>query len=185
MLNINDLKVGTTISFRGHAAVVMYTEHSKVARGGGIMRTKIRDLETGTILEHVFKGNDKIEELNINRKKAQFLYKDTDQYYFMDPESYEQFSLNSEVLDDSGQYLQDNKTFTIIYADDKALNVELPIKMDFKVAEADPAVKGNTVSGGTKNAILENNIKVQVPLFVKAGDMIRIDTRNGKYVERV
>ncbi len=185
MYSINDLKVGTTIKFRGNATVIIYTEHSKVARGSGIMRTKIRNLETGTTIEYVFKGNDKIEELDINRKKAQFLYKDDDECYFMDPVSYEQFTLNSSVLGESSQYLQDGKTFTIIYADEKALNIELPIKMEFKVLEADPSVKGNTVSGGTKNALLENNIKIQVPLFIKVDDVIRIDTRSGKYIERV
>ncbi len=185
MYSINNLQSGTTIKFRGHAAIILYAEHSKVARGTGIMRTKIRDLETGAILEQVFKGNDKIEEVNLSRRKAQYLYNQNEQYFFMDTESYEQFSLNKSVLGETAKYLQESQIFTILYAENKPLNLELPIKMKFKVAEAEPGVRGNTVSGGTKNAVLENGLKIQVPLFIKAGDIIRIDTRSEKYVERV
>ena len=184
MYNITDLKIGTTIKFREHAVVIIYSEHSKLGRGGGIMRTKIRDLESGAILEHTFKDNDKIEELELNRKVAQYLYADGESYCFMDPETFEQFTLSKTILGNSANYLQEGKNFTILYAEDKPLNIELPIKMDFRIAEAEPGIKGNTVSGGTKMAVLENGIKVQVPLFIKSGDKIRIDTRTGRYIER-
>ena len=184
MLSINDLKIGTTFKFRDHAAMIVYSEHSKLGRGGGIMRTKIRDLETGASFEHTFKGADKVEEVDLVRQQAQYLYNTDERYFFMDPASFEQFNLNQSQLGESAKYLQEGKIFNILYVDNKPLNLELPIKMTFIVAEADPATRGNTVSGALKNAVLDNNIRVQVPLFIKIGDKVVVDTRTGKYVER-
>jgi elongation factor P len=184
MYSINDLKTGMTIRFRGHPAIVLYSEHSKSGRGGGIMRTKLKNLDDGSTIEHTFKGSDKIEELDLSRKKAQYLYRAGGEFHFMDPTTYDQFGLNGSVIGGSARFMLENQEVVILYADDKPINLELPIKMTFEVTEADPGAKGNTVSTATKNAKIETGIDVQVPLFIESGDKIVLDTRTGKYVER-
>lgn len=184
MLYITDLKPGATFLFNNIPHQVMYSEHSKQGRGGAIMRTKIKNLLTGAIFERTFKGNEAFEEAEIEKKKAQFLYKETNNYYFMDPVSFDQFSLSDTQLGNNKDFLKEGLETEILYFANKPININLPIKIDLKVTYTEPGFKGNTQSTTTKPATLETGSQIQVPLFVKIGDIIKVDTRSGEYLER-
>jgi elongation factor P len=185
MLSLSKIKTGKTISLSGEPFLVMFHQHSKTGRAGAVLRTKLKNLQTGTILEKNFQGSDKVEEAEISKSKAQFLYREKDNYFFMASASYEQFSLPKSVLGNLTNYLIEGTEITILNFNDQPINIELPIKMEFRVVEAPPAIRGNTADGGTKQVTLETGIKVSTPLFIKGGDVIRVNTETGEYVERV
>ena len=184
MLNINDLKVGIKIIFNNQPMVVVFAQHSKLGRGGGIMRTKLRNLIDGTIIEKTFAGAEKLEEAELETKKAQYLYKDNDQYYFMDSKTFEQFSLFNKQLGKLTDFLKEGGQVDILYFEARPININLPIKMVFEVTYTEPGFRGNTATNVLKPATLETGAQVQVPLFIKTGDKIVIDTRTGEYVSR-
>jgi len=184
MFSINDLKIGSKIIFNGQPMVVIFAQHSKLGRGGGIMRTKLRNLISGTILEKTFAGAEKLEEAELETKKAQFLYHDDNGYYFMDSANFEQFSLPKNQLGDTAHFLKEGADVDIIYFDSKAININLPIKIVLEVTYTEPGFRGNTASTVTKPATLETGAQVNVPIFIKNNDKIVIDTRSGEYVER-
>lgn len=184
MLSITDLKVGTAITLDGQPYVVTAYQQSKQARGGSVVNTKLKNLITGNSLPKTFQGNDKIEPADIGYSRAQYLYSDGTDYHFMDGESYEQFSLSGDELGDATQYLVDGTDVDIQNYDGKPIGVKLPIKMELTVTETIPGVKGNTADGGTKPATLETGLVVNVPLFIKEGEKIRVNTDTGEYVER-
>lgn len=184
MLTINDIKIGTKIIFNGAPYQVIYTEHSKQGRAGGILRTKIKNLIDGSTIEKTFAGAEKLEPATLETKKAQFLYKENDAYFFMDSESFEQFELEKKQLGDMAKYLKDGTDVDILYYSDKPINISLPIKIKFLVTYTEPGFKGNTTSTVLKPATLETGAEIMVPLFIKEGDNIVIDTRTGQYVER-
>ncbi len=185
MLSLSDIKTGKTISINNEPYLVTFHQHSKIGRAGAVLRTKLKNLRTGAILEKNFQGSDKIEEAEISKSKAQFLYREGENFFFMDSVSYEQFSLPENVLAELTKYLLENTEVTILNFNGQPINIELPIKMEFRVVEAPPAIRGNTADGGTKQVTLETGIKVNTPLFIKEGDVIRINTETGEYVERV
>lgn len=185
MLSINDLKVGTKINFEGAPYVVISSQHSKLGRGGGIQRTKLRNLISGTILEKTFAGAEKLEEAELETKKAQYLYHDEAGYNFMDSATFEQFSLTKNQLGQVANFLKEGGEVDIIYFDNQPININLPIKMTFEVTYTEPGFKGNTASTVNKPATIETGAQVNVPLFIKDGDKIVIDTRTGQYVSRV
>lgn len=184
MLNLSDIKTGKTISLNNEPYLVIFHQHSKTGRAGAVLRTKLRNLKTSAILERTFQGSDKIGEADIAKTKAQYLYREGDNYFFMDNVNFEQFSLPKSVLAESAKYLLEGTEITILNFNSQPINIEIPIKMEFRVVEAPPAIRGNTADGGTKQVTLETGIKVNTPLFVKEGDIIRINTETGKYVER-
>jgi len=191
MFTINDLKIGTKIIYNNEPHVVIFAQHSKLGRGGGIMRTKLRNLISGTIIEKTFAGAEKLEEAELETKKAQYLYNDTINFYFMDSTDFEQFSLSKNQLQEATKFLKEGNEIDIIYLpageagfQDKPINVGLPIKIAFEVTYTEPGFRGNTASTATKPATIETGAQVQVPLFIKTGDKIVIDTRTGQYVER-
>ena len=185
MVSLAELKAGMLIEHRSRPAKILKCEHFKLARGGAILKTKLEFLDDGSIIDRTFKGEEKIDQVILERRKAQFLYHDGADFWFMDSESFEQFSLNKKVLGEKIEYLKDGLKLDIYYYSDNPINLNLPIKMDFKVTEADPNIRGNTASSPTKKAIIETGKTILVPLFIKAGDKILIDTRSGKYLERV
>ncbi len=185
MLNLSDIKTGKTISLNNEPYLVIFHQHSKMGRAGAVLRTKIRNLKTGAIMEKTFQGADKIEEAEISKSKAQYLYKEGENYFFMDNANYEQFSLSQSVLGNLTNYLIEGTEATILNYNNNPINMELPVKMEFRVMEAPPAIRGNTADGGTKLVTLETGIKINTPLFVKEGDVIRINTETGEYAERV
>ncbi|MGA2666730.1 MAG: elongation factor P [Patescibacteria group bacterium] len=184
MLTINDLKVGIKVNFDGTPYTVIFAQHSKLGRGGGIMRTKMRNLISGTIIEKTFAGAEKLEEAELETKKAQYLYKDSNSYYFMDSNNFEQFSLTKNQLGDVSRYLKEGSDVDILYFDNQPININLPIKIALEVTYTEPGFKGNTTSTVTKPATLESGAQIQVPLFIKEGDKIVLDTRTGEYVAR-
>ena len=184
MLNLSDIKTGKTLTLNNEPYLVIFHQHSKTGRAGAVLRTKLRNLKTGAVMEKTFQGSDKIEEAEISKSKAQYLYKESENYFFMDNATYEQFSLLKSVLGDFTNYLIEGTEVTVLVYGTTPINIELPVKMDFRVTEAPPAIRGNTADGGTKQVTLETGIKINTPLFVKAGDVIRINTETGEYSER-
>jgi len=184
MLSITDLKTGTKLTYEGDPYVVLSYYHSKMGRGGAVVKTKLKNLRSGATIDKTFQGADKLEEADLSKKTATFLYSDSDAAYFMDMETYDQFSLPLTKIGEMKQYLVENAPVDILYYGDEAINIELPIKMTFKVTSAPPAVKGNTASAVTKRVTLETGAIVDAPVFIKEGDRVIVDTRDGKYIER-
>lgn len=185
MLTLTGIKVGKKVVIEGEPFVVLFAQHSKMGRAGAVLRTKLKNLLTGAIINKTFQGSDKIEPAEISTHKAQYLYSDEQSHYFMNNESYEQFDISTEVIGENGKFLKEGTEIDVLYFNDSAINIELPIKMEFEVTEAPPAIKGNTADGGSKQVTIETGIKVNVPLFIKTGDKIKVNTQTGDYSERV
>jgi len=184
MLKLNQLKVGAIIELDGTPHQVLFAQHSKVGRGGAILRSKLKNLVSGTIIDKTFKGEDKLEQAQLDRSEAQFLYREDDIFHFMDKETYDQFILSREAIGKRADFLVDGTDITILSYNEKPVSIDMPIKIALKVTEADPEVKGATASAVLKNAKVESGANIKVPVFIKPGDKIVIDTRDGKYVER-
>ncbi len=184
MYSITDLKIGTKITLKDKPFQVIFCQHSKIGRGGAILRSKLKNLIDGTVIEKTFTGAEKIQEADLNYKKSQFLYTENDQYFFMDSETFEQFDLESGQLGKSASFLKEGQDVDIMYYNSKPINIQLPIKANFKITYTEPGFKGNTASTVTKPATLESGAQIKVPLFIKIGDEVIVDTRTGEYVER-
>jgi elongation factor P len=184
MIGISEIKTGKNIILNGMPFAVLYHEHSKTGRAGSVLRTRLKNLATGAVLEKTFQGSESVEEADINKSKAQYTYKENDTYNFMDNESYEQFSLSKEALGDNINYLKEGTEVTLLNFNDAPINVELPVKVKLKVIQAPPGIKGNTVSTGGKVVTLETGLKISTPLFVKTDDEIIVNTEKGEYVSR-
>lgn len=184
MLTISEIKTGKNIIMNGEPYAVLYHEHSKTGRAGAVLRSRIKNLVTGSVLEKTFQGSDKLEEAEISKSKAQYLYPEGTNYYFMDNETFDQFFLSGKVLGDTIKYLIEGIEVTILSFNKNPINLELPIKMKLKVIEAPPGIKGDTSSGGDKVVTLETGLKVTTPLFVKEGDEVIVNTEKGEYVSR-
>ncbi len=185
MLGITDLKTGTTIDIDGAPVVVLDYQHSKMGRGGAVLRTKLKNLKTGATFDVTFKSSDKFEEANLERRACQYLYPEGNGFVFMDNNSFEQFTLSTEIVGEKSRYLKEGGDFAIIFYEDKPVSVVFPIKMELEVTHTEPGVKGDTAQGGSKPATLETGATITVPLFVKIGDAIRVNTDENSYVERV
>lgn len=186
MLNISDLQLGVFVNFSGAPHQLIWREHSKLGRGGAILRAKLKNLLTGAIIDYTFKGNDKVEESDITRSHAQFTYKDGSGYNFMDSSNFEQFTLTREQIGDQANFLKESTEVDVLSWNGKPINIALPVKLELAVVETEPGVRGNTAQGSvTKPAILETGGKVLVPIFIKVGDVLRVNTQTGEYVERV
>lgn len=185
MISAGDFRNGITFEMDNEIYQVIEFQHVKPGKGAAFVRTKYRNLKTGTIREDSFNPSLKLKHVSLTRRDMQYLYSDGDLYYFMDNDSYEQFPIRAEILGDSLNYLKEGTTCQVVSHDGKILSVELPIKVDLLVTECEPAVKGDTATNATKSAIVETGAEIKVPLFVNQGDVIRIDTRDGSYEERV
>lgn len=184
MLNFNEIKTGRVIKLNNDPYIIIKTDHHKMGRGGAVLKIKCRNLINGSILEKTYQGTEKAEEAETETKKANFMYKDKDQAYFMDNESYEQFDLPLEEIGESAMFLKDGNDVDVLYFEGKPVSVSLPIKVDLKVVSAPPGVKGNSAGNVTKQVELETGAKINVPMFINEGDIIRINTDSGEYVER-
>jgi len=180
-----DFRNGLIIEYEGAPYIIQWFQNHKTAMSGAIMRVKIKNLYTGSILERTFKNSDKFKEITPSKKANQFLYSDGEMYHFMDMESFEQIAYPKEKLGDSAQYLTENLEVEALYLDDKFVSISLPTSVAMKVVSTVPGIKGDSVSNMVKPATLETGVEVQVPLFVKEGDSVRIDTRTGDYLERL
>jgi len=181
---VTDLKNGTVFKDGGDPFVVMKYQHIKVSRGSAQVKVKAKNLITGQVLEKSWQSTANVEDAYVETKNAQYLYKDTNGYVFMDPENFSQFTIDSEVIGEISDFLKEGEKVLVKYFEDGPISVELPITMVFKVKYTEPGFKGNTVSNVYKDAELDNGTKVKVPTFIKIGDKIKIDTRNGEYVSK-
>jgi len=183
--SIADLKVGTLIELEGAPHIVVKAQHAKLGRGGAMLRTTLKNLKTQAQFERTFKGDEKFLPAQLERRKAQVLFSDKAGFTsFMDAKSFEQFVLDREKLQDSRFFLKEGETVEILYFNNQPLKVALPIKMNFRVTDAEPNVKGDSATTPMKNATVETGYTLKVPIFIKVGDIITIDTRDGSYVER-
>lgn len=184
MLGLTDIKTGRVILHNNEPYKVLDYQHSMIGRGGAVMRTKLKNLLSGAIIDYTFAGADKVEEAEISQSHAQYLYHEGEQYQFMDTESYDQFFLNEESLGDAIQYLVEGTEVSILNWNSHPINIEIPVKVTLTVVEAPPGIKGDTASGGDKVVTLETGLQVTTPLFVKTGDRIIVNTEKGTYVSR-
>jgi elongation factor P len=184
MIDVNELRKGTTFTMDGEIYKVLGYQHHKPGRGKAIIRTKIRNLRTGTIIDKNFSSGDRVQDIRIEKVEVQYLYKDTDFYYFMNTETYEQPALPTATLGEAVDYVTENMTLTLSFYEGEPIDVILPTAVDLRVVEAPMAIAGDTATGATKQVTVETGLKVSVPLFVSEGDTIRVDTRTGEYLTR-
>ena len=184
MLNFNEIKTGRVIKVNNEPYIIIKTDHHKMGRGGAVLKIKCRNLLNSNILERTYQGAEKAEEAETETKKANFMYKDKEEAYFMDNKSFEQFNLPIIDLGEAVQFLKDGTDVDVLYFEGRPMSISLPIKMDFKVISAPPGVKGNSAGNVNKQVEIETGAKINVPMFIDEGDMIRINTDTGEYVER-
>jgi len=183
--DVNELRSGVTFELDGELYKVVEYSHHKPGRGKATIRTRVRNLRTGSVLEKSFISGDKVQDVRLDYRQCQFLYTDGDMYHFMDTDTYEQPALPAEAIGDAVNYLTENMEVKLTFYDTEPLDIDLPTTVDLEVVEAEMAVKGDTATGATKSVTTETGLTVQVPLFVEQGDVIRVDTRSGEYVTRV
>lgn len=184
MLTAGDLRKGITFEYDGQVYIVIDFLHVKPGKGAAFVRTKLRNVIAGGVIERTFNPSEKFQEAVIERKEMEYLYNDESLYYFMDLETYEQIPLNYEKVEDAIKYLKENMNAVIKFYRGEAFSVEAPNFVELKVIETDPGFKGNTATNTLKPAKIETGTVIQVPLFINEGDKIRIDTRTGEYMER-
>ena len=184
MIQVTDLKNGTTFLYNKKPCKVIKYTHTKIGRGGATIKLTSKNLISGSTEEMTFGSNQKVEEVNTIKKKLQFLYKDSSNALFMDPTTFEQVEIPLVILGDQVDYIKDGENVNVLFWNERPLSVELPPNIVLTVTETDPGVKGNSAVNIYKPAILDNGLKVKVPLFINQGDKVKIDTRTGEYVER-
>ena len=185
MISTAELKKGATIEMDGKLWAIMDYSHIKTGRGSAQVKIKLRDVRSGSIIEHTVQSGTKFNRARVERREMQYLYSDDQFYYFMNTENYEQIPVGAEKVGDANKYLKENDVCEVVLYGDEVIGIELPISVELTITQTDPGFKGDTATGGTKPATLETGAVVQVPLFVKEGERIRVDTRTGVYVERV
>ena len=184
MINVNDFKTGQTINYDGNLYQVLEFNHVKPGKGAAIVKAKLKNLRTGSIAEYTFNAGIKVPTAHVEKQKMQFLYADGDTYSFMNMETYEQIEITKDQIGDDAKFLKEDLIVDVTFFQGELLGVILPEKIEMKVVETEPAVKGNTTNNALKDAVLETGLKVRVPLFVEQGEMIIVSTKDGKYVSR-
>ena len=185
MITSNDLKNGMTLVLKGQLHQLIQFQHIKPGKGPAFVRTKLRNLATGSVIDHTFRAKAPVEQAIVERRPLEYIYRDGSYYYLMDPESYEQTPVGPERLAGKEQFLKENTELLVTFHGSEIIDIQLPDSVVLEVTDAPPGVKGDTASGVTKPATLETGAVVQVPLFVNQGDRVRVDTRSGQYIERV
>ncbi len=185
VITTNDLQNGMTIEVDGEVYEVVEFLHVKPGKGQAFVRTKLRHLGTGTVINKVFPAGQEIKEAEVERRKAAFLYRDGSEFVFMDDETYDEIRVGEGEIGRAKDFLKEDLEVDILVYEGKIIGVEPPLFVDLKVVETEPGVRGDTKAGGSKPAKLESGLVVQVPLFINEGDVVRVDTRTGEYVERV
>ena len=185
MISTNQFKNGSAIRVDGKRFTILYFQHVKPGKGGAFVRTRLRNIDTGGVIEKTFRAGEKLESVRTESRPMTYLYRDGDLLYFMDAGTYEQIAVPLEVIGEASGYIVPNGTVSVLSADREVVSVEPLAHVDLEVAETDPGLKGDTATGGTKPATLETGVVVQVPLFVNVGDRVRVDTRTNQYLTRV
>jgi len=184
MYTTTDFRNGLKIEFEGDPYTIVFFQHVKPGKGGAFVRTKLKNLKTGAVLEHTFRSGDKVEKPDLEEREMQFMYREGNAFHFMDTASYEQIYLDADHMGDAANYMIENLSVKILFFRGEPIGIDLPIFIVLTIAETEPGIRGDTVSGATKSARLESGAVVQVPLFLNEGDRIKVDTRTGSYIER-
>ena len=185
MADTSNFKNGLIINRKNALWKIVEFLHVKPGKGPAFVRTKLKNIKTGQVVDETFRAGEKIQEVRIEARDYNYLYKDGENYVFMDNETFEQIELTNEQTQDINEFLIENTTVTIAFNDTEPIEVRIPQHMNLRIVETDPGEKGNTAQGGTKPATLETGTIIQVPLFVQIGEIIRIDTKDKKYIERI
>jgi len=185
MLDMNDIRVGTLVKIDGAPYICLWSDFMRTAQRKPVRRTKLKNLINGNVLEQTFKHGDKIEEADVERSKASYLYTDEQGVHFMDNESYDQVALSKEMVGDQIRFMKDGTEYQLVNFEGKPITVELPHKVELKVTDTSDVVRGDTTGAVLKDATLETGAVIKVPQFIKAGTMVRINTETGEYAERV
>lgn len=184
MISTKDFRNGMAIVVDGQIHLILWFQHHKPGKGGAVMRTKLKNLTTGSIVDRTFRAGTKFEEAHLMKKKMEYLYREGEDFVFMDNETYEQVTLDTSQVGEGIRFLKENTKVDLLTYKGKILGVEVPITVSLKVAHTEPGLKGDRATSGTKPATLETGAIIQVPLFINTGDMVRVDTRTGEYLER-
>lgn len=185
LASTSDIRNGLIINMNDDLFKVVEFQHVKMARGGARIRTKLKNIRSGQVIDNTFRSGEKIDAVRLEAMEMQYLYHDGNNSIFMNTETYEQIPITEEVFRDAAQFVKENEVVKILFHDGKPVDIEIPTHVNLAVRETEPGIKGDTVTGGTKPAELETGYTVQVPLFIDVGDTVRVDTRTGNYVERV
>jgi elongation factor P len=185
MISTNQFRNGNHIDVDGTVFKILEFQHVKPGKGGAFVRTKLRRASDGAVIDRTFRAGEKFRPVRTEVRRMQFLYRDGSEAHFMDSESYEQLTIPEGTLSDALRWMRDSDEVELLYIDDQPADVQLPSAIDLKVTETEPGVRGDTASGGgSKPAMLETGARIQVPLFIDIGDLVRVDTRSGEYVSR-
>ena len=184
MISSNDFRPGVTIEIDGMAWQVIEFQHVKPGKGAAFVRVKLKNLQSGSVVERTFNAGEKVPNAQVERKQMQYLYESDDTYNFMDTETYDQIMLTKEQLGNALNFIIENMEITVLSFKGTVIGVEIPNSVELKVVETEPGIRGDTATGGVKPAKMETGYVVKVPLFINEGDVLRIDTRSGAYLER-
>ena len=179
-----EFKKGLKIQFDGAPYTIVDFQHVKPGKGGAFVRTKLKHMRLGRVIDNTFRAGEKVELVDFEEKRMQFLYKD-DRYHFMDLDTYDQISLSADEVGEARDFLKENTEVEILFIESSPITVELPNFIEIRIAKTDPGIRGDTASGGSKPATLETGAVIQVPLFLNEGDVVKVDTRSGDYLGRV
>ena len=185
MITVGDLRTGNKVELDGEPYIVVDAQHVKPGKGGAFCRTKMKSLKSGSILERTFRVGEKLDEPNLEEKEVQYLYSAEGQYYFMEINTFEQLFLREDQLGESKNYLKENMVLNILYFNENPIGIDLPLSVELTIAKTDPGIRGDTATGGSKPAVLETGAVVKVPLYLNEGDIVKVDTRTGEFIERV
>ena len=184
MISSNDFRPGVTIEIDGMVWQIVEFQHVKPGKGAAFVRAKMKNLQTGSVVERTFNAGEKVPNAQVDRKPMQYLYETDGSYYFMDSETYDQITLTKEQLGDALNFITENMEITVLFFNETVIGVDIPNSVELKVVETEPGIRGDTATGGVKPAKLETGYVVKVPLFINEGDVLKIDTRSGAYLER-
>jgi elongation factor P len=185
MVSTNDLKNGMVLNLDGQLWSVIWFQHHKPGKGGAVMRTKLKNVASGAVVERTFRADEKVDQAVVDKREMSYLYHDGTHYVFMDSQTYDQLSVEEDEIGENKNWLTEGQVATLSIYEGRPIAVELPASVELKIEHTDPGVKGDRVSGAMKPATLSTGVTVQVPLFIESGESIRVDTRTGEYLTRV
>ena len=184
MISTSEFRTGLTFEYEGEVVTLVEFQHVKPGKGAAFVRCKLRGLTSGSTVEKTFRPGEKFTKAHVERKDMQYLYKEDNNWVFMDSETYEQVGIDESLLEDAPKYLKENMTTGMLFYQDQLIGMDLPMQVELRVASTEPGIKGDTASGGSKPATMETGVVVQVPFFINENDVLIIDTRTGNYVSR-
>ena len=185
MISAGDFRNGVTLEIDGQVVQVIEFQHVKPGKGGAFVRTKLKDIKTGRVVDYTFNAGTKFDSVRLESKKMQYLYNDGADFNFMDNDTFEQMAISTETVGDAAKWLKENDEASLLYAGDELISIEPQMFVELEVTETEPGFKGDTATNTTKPATLETGVEVQVPTFVEIGDVLQIDTRDGRVIKRV